>query len=225
MKKLIFTGVSGVLFLLLLLLLNTYDVAAIGPAGTEIGFATLNGNVRDALGVNLFWYDLTELFGLLALAICGLFGLKGLVQMLKRRSLLAVDHHILALGVFYVLVVVFYVLFELVIVNYRPVIMLGETLPEASFPSSHSMLICCVMGSTAMMLQRYVKNRDLRLGLQSGCGLVAAVTVAGRLLSGVHWLTDIIGGVLLSCTLLGLLSIGVEVLGLALKRDDEQCDE
>ena len=58
-KKVIFTGVSGGLFVLLIVLLKTFDVAAIGPMGTEVGFATLNGSVHDALPMNLFWYDLS----------------------------------------------------------------------------------------------------------------------------------------------------------------------
>ena len=205
--KLLVLGISAVLFLGLLLMVQSYDVAAIGPMGTEIGFAKLNGSVHDTLGTNLFWYDLTEIFGFLALGVCGLFGFTGLVQLLKRRSLKEVDPEILALGVFYVLVIGCYVLFELVVINYRPVIMPGVEGVEASFPSSHTMLICSVMGSTAMVLKQYVKRDALRMGLQAGCVIVAVITVAGRLLSGVHWFTDILGGVLLSCALLALFSL------------------
>jgi undecaprenyl-diphosphatase len=205
--KLLALGISGGLFLLLMLMVRSYDVAAIGPMGTEIGFAQLNGSMHDTLGTNLFWYDLTEIFGFLALGVCGLFGFTGLVQLLKRRSLKEVDPEILALGVFYVLVIGCYVLFELVVINYRPVIMPGVEGVEASFPSSHTMLICSVMGSTAMVLKRYIDRDALRMGLQAGCVIVAVVTVAGRLLSGVHWLTDILGGVLLSCALLAVFSL------------------
>lgn len=211
-KKLIFTGVSGGLFLLLIVLLKTFDVAAIGPMGTEIGFSALNGSVHDALPMNLFWYDLSEIFGTLALCVCGVFGALGAVQLVKGRSLLKVDRHILALGVFYVVVIGCYVLFELIVINYRPVIMPGVEGVEASFPSSHTMLSCCAMGSTVMVLKRFLSNRAVCMGLQAGCVLVAAVTVAARLMSGVHWFTDIIGGVLLSCVLLGLFAFGLEVL-------------
>ncbi len=214
--KLLVLGVSGALFLLLTVMVQSYDVAAIGPMDTEIGFSQLNGSVHDTLGTNLFWYDLTEVFGFLALAVCGLFGFTGLVQLIKRRSLKEVDPEILALGVFYVLVIGCYVLFELVIVNYRPVIMPGVEGVEASFPSSHTMLICSVMGSTAMVLKKYIKRDALRMGLQAGCVIVAVVTVAGRLLSGVHWLTDIIGGVLLSCALLALFSLLWDFFGAVL---------
>ena len=216
--KLLALGVSGATFLLLMVLVSSYDVAAIGPMGTEIGFAQLNGSVRDAVGVNLFWYDLTEVFGLLALAVCGLFGFTGLVQLLKRRSLKEVDPQILALGVFYVLVIGCYVLFEILVINYRPVMMAGAIEPEASFPSSHTMLICAVMGSTVMVLKQYVKGDALRMGMQAGCVIVAAVTVAGRMLSGVHWFTDILGGVLLSCALLALFSLLCDFFSVVLTR-------
>jgi len=214
--KLLVLGVSGALFLLLMMMVRSYDVAAIGPMGTEIGFAQLNGSVHESLGTNLFWYDLTEIFGFLTLGICGLFGFTGLVQLLKRRSLKEVDSEILSLGVFYVLVIGCYVLFELVAVNYRPVMMPGAAEVEASFPSSHTMLICSVMASTAMVLQKYIKKDALGLGLQVGCGIVAAVTVGGRLLSGVHWVTDIIGGVLLSCALVAVFSLLLDFFGAVL---------
>ncbi len=220
--KLLAMGISGVLFLALLVMVRSYDVAAIGPMGTEIGFAQLNGNVRDSLGTNLFWYDFTELFGFLALAVCGLFGFTGLVQLLKRRSLKGVDPEILALGIFYVLVIGCYVLFEVMVVNYRPVIMMGAVEPEASFPSSHTMLICSVMGSTALVLKQYISRDALRMGLQAGCIIVAAVTVVGRLLSGVHWFTDILGGVLLSCALVALFSLLCDFFGAVLRAPVEE---
>ena len=127
---------------------------------------------------------------------------------------------------FYVLVIGCYVLFELVVINYRPVIMPGVEGVEASFPSSHTMLICSVMGSTAMVLKKYVKRDALRMGLQVGCVIVAVITVAGRLLSGVHWVTDILGGVLLSCALLALFSLLRDFFSVGLTRHNwEPLDE
>ena len=194
------------------MLLKTFDVAAIGPMGTEVGFSALNGSVHDALPMNLFWYDLSEIFGTLSLGVCAVFGGLGAVQLVKGKSLMKVNRFILALGAFYVVVIGCYVLFEIIVVNYRPVIMPGVEGVEASFPSSHTMLTCCAMGSAAMVMKRFLSNPAVCMGLQAGCVLLAAVTVAARLMSGVHWLTDIIGGVLLSCVLLGLFAFGLEVL-------------
>ena len=213
-KKVIFTGVSGSLLVLLIVLLKTFDVATIGPMGTEIGFSTLNGSVHQALPMNRFWYDLSGIFGTASLCVAAVFGGMGVLQVVKGKSLKSVDPYILALGVFYVAVIGCYVLFEIIVINYRPVILDVAEGVEASFPSSHTMLTCCVLGSAAMVMKRFIASPAVRIGLQAGCALVAAVTVSARMMSGVHWLTDIIGGVLLSFTLLGLFALGLEVLAI-----------
>lgn len=205
-KRIITAIVSGALFGGLIYLLKTYDVAAIGPDGTSIGFSSLNKAVHDYTGVNMSWYELTDLIGYFALCICALFGLAGLIQLVKRKSLFRVDREILGLGVFYVIVLGLYVLFEKFVINYRPIIMPGATAPEASFPSSHTMLIITVMASTSLVISHYVKNRFLKGLITVLCYAVILITVFGRLYCGVHWFTDIVGGVLLSITLVELYS-------------------
>ena len=138
------------------------------------------------------------------------FAVMGFVQLIKRKSLLKVDKEILALGILYIAIIGLYVLFEQVIVNYRPIIMPGCTKPEASFPSSHTMLVYTIMGSTALILGKYVKNDKLCRAMQTVCVIIIAVTVIGRLISGVHWFTDILGALLISTTLLALFSKAVE---------------
>lgn len=106
-----------------------------------------------------------------------------------------------------------YVLFEIVIVNYRPIIMPGCEHPEASFPSSHTMIVCVIMGSTMMLMKNYIKNNKMRFVLQIICVLIITVTVVGRLISSVHWFTDIIGGILISTMLLAMYSGIMEKMG------------
>ena len=193
--------IFGLLFAAEIALLKRFDVAAIGPGGTEVGFSHLNQKVHEMTGVNLLWYDITDWIGYGAIGVCLIFAIVGLVQLIKRRSLAAVDREILALGGLFLVTIGCYVLFEKFIVNYRPVIMPGETEPEASFPSSHTVLIVVVMAAVMMIIGSYVN--DLFTGLiKALCVIVLVVTVAGRLYSGVHWLTDITGGLLLSTTLL-----------------------
>ena len=206
MKKIITAIISGGLFAGLIVLLGRYDVAQIGPDGTSIGFSTINQKVHDFTGVNMTWYELTDTMGYLAIGICALFGLAGLIQLIRRKSLLKVDKTIYALGCFYVVVIGCYVFFEKFIINYRPIIMPGETAPEASFPSSHTMLIITVMASTAMVAGQYIGNGALRGLVRLLCGIIIVGTVFGRLYCGVHWFTDIIGGILLSIALLALFS-------------------
>ena len=186
--KFITAAVAGILAVILIVLVRTVDVAAIGPAGTEIGLSGVNGAFRDSVAVNMTLYKMTEILGVVAIASGAVFAAVGLVQLIQRRSLFKVDGEILALGGLFVVLGGLYVFFEKVVVNFRPVIMEGETAPEASFPSSHTMLACVIFGGVFMLIGRYVKNRGLPVAL--------------RLLSGVHWLTDIIGGVLISVFLL-----------------------
>ena len=203
-NKFIAAGIFALAFVLLIVLVCTWNVESIGPEDTSIGLSSLNKAAHDALGSNQLWYDVTEIFGYLAIATVGAFGLLGVYQAFKRKSLLKVDKKLFALCGLFALMAVAYVAFEVIVINYRPVIMPGDAHVEASFPSSHTMLVCVIMGGASVALGDYVKSKGLRIGLRTACIAVAAVTAVGRLLSGVHWLTDIVGGVLISLALVTL---------------------
>ena len=205
MRKVIGAVITGALFAGLIVMLKSYDVAAIGPAGTEIGFSHFNQFVHGLTGVNMTWYDITDYIGYAAIGVCALFALVGFVQMIKRRSLLKVDREIWALGGLFAAVIGCYVFFEKYIVNYRPIIMPGESEPEASFPSSHTMLVMTVFIAVMIISDRYVR-KGLGSLVRLLCFLTVLVTIGGRLYCGVHWCTDIIGAILLSATLLQLFS-------------------
>ena len=203
-KKFIIAAVCFGLFLLLILLVKVVDVAPV-PAveGTEIGLSKLNMAIHDLFGEDLGWYKITNLLGYLAILIALCFAAVGGLQLIYRRSILKVDKELLLLGGLYVVTVIFYVLFEKVIVNYRPMLMPDGTGPEASFPSSHTMLSCVILGSGLGLLKKYTKkNKTIQLVLTVLFAVMLALIVAGRLLSGVHWFTDILGGILLSVALL-----------------------
>lgn len=193
------TCVLVMLFLAFTLAVMNVDVQPIGPEGSQVGFAFINGPVRDALPLNDLFYKLTTFLGYLALlAVLG-YGALGVWQLLKRRSLKKVDGQLICLGVFFVLMLVCYAVFEKLPVNYRPVMM--EEGLEASYPSSHTMLALCVFG--AMMVPYPQLFGRERLGyVRIAAGVMMVLSVAGRILSGVHWLTDIVGAVLLSLALL-----------------------
>ena len=204
--KFLMLGISGALFALLIVLLRCVDVEPVGAAGTSVGLSHMNRFVFELTGVNMVWYNITDWLGLAAIFAAFLFAATGLVQVIKRRSILKVDKEILALGGLYILVIGIYVLFENVIVNYRPIIMPGCSNQEASFPSSHTMLVCVIMGSTIIIIGKYIKKKSLCMVIRGICAAVIAVTVVGRLISGVHWFTDILGGLLISTFLLALYS-------------------
>jgi undecaprenyl-diphosphatase len=199
-KKMLVWGASLIVaFALWTVLVRFVDVRAIGPEGSSVGFATLNGFVHELTGVNWLLYTVTDWLGLVPIAVALLFAILGLVQLIKRKSLWKVDHSILALGVFYIVVMATYVFFEMVVINSRPTLIDGYL--EASYPSSTTMLVMCVMPTAAMQLNVRIKNTVIRR-----CVIIAIITfttfmVIGRLISGVHWITDIIGGALLSAGL------------------------
>lgn len=175
------------------------DVQTIGPQGSSVGFATINGFVHNLTGVHMSLYTITDWLGLVPLAFVMGFALLGLVQWIKRKHLLRVDYNILALGGFYIVVMVAYVFFEVFVVNYRPVLIGG--ILEASYPSSTTMLVMCVMPTAVMQFNARIKNNILKRFVASAITAFVVFMVIGRLLSGVHWFTDIIGGALLSAGL------------------------
>lgn len=187
------------MFVLWTLMVRFVDVRVIGPDGSSVGLATLNGFVHDHIGSNMFLYAVTDWLGLVPIGTAFVFAVLGLTQLIKRKSLLEVDRSIIALGVLYVVVVLTYFFFEAVVVNYRPILIDGRL--EASYPSSTTMLVLCVMPTAAMQLNARIKCKPLRRCLIIAIIAFIAFTVVGRLLSGVHWITDIIGGALISAGL------------------------
>ena len=175
------------------------DVRTIGPQGSTVGFAGINGFVHNLTGVHLSLYNITDWLGLVPIFVCMDFGILGLVQWIKRKSICKVDHDILILGGFYIITIAAYLLFESVVINYRPVLINGYL--EASYPSSTTMLVMCVMTTAAMQVNRKIKDVKQRKILLILIFIFTSFMLIARLLSGVHWITDIIGGVLFSAAL------------------------
>ncbi len=202
-KRKIYFVLSGILllaFALFTVLVTWLDVQSVGPGGSSVGFAGVNAYVFRLTGVHLAWYHITDWLGIVAILTALAFAAVGLYQLIKRKSLWKVDRSILALGVFYGLVIAFYLFFEKVIINCRPILMNGQL--EASYPSSHTMIVLCITATAAIELHHLCPNRKkLCVGADIAMGMIAAITVIGRLISGVHWFTDIVGGILLASAL------------------------
>ena len=190
-----------ILFAALIVAIKTVDVQNVGPNGSQIGLATLNLRVHQRTGLQMGWYDITDKLGKICILIAPCFALLGLYQLIRRRSLKHVDADLWALAGLYVALGAAYVLFEKVIINYRPVILPTETALEASFPSSHTMLAVCLVSSALVQAERRIGNQKVLFLLDVLGVLMMLVMSVGRLASGVHWLTDVLGGVLLGAAL------------------------
>lgn len=209
-KRLMYFGVFLCVALLFTLLVKVVDVRAIGPKGTSVGFSHINGFFHKLSGVNMILYDITDFLGIVSILVVVYFAFKGFMQLVREKSLFKVDKYIIALGVLYGVVMATYVVFEVLIINYRPIIMPGEIEVEASFPSSHTMLICVVLGSAAIVWSKvWEGNETLRKCLVYACYFCIGFTIAGRLFSGVHWFTDILGGVFYSLAMIEAFLIAV----------------
>ena len=209
-KKYALTSIiSFALFVLLIILLKTVDVAAVGPDGTSVGFSHLNASFHETFPLNMTIFKLTEILGYLALLVAAAFALLGFLQLIRTKSLDGVDRQIYCLAGLYVVMGILYVLFEKLIINYRPEILPGEAAVEASFPSSHTMLACVIFGSAYTMLGFYMEKNTARLGLQIALDILIFFTVFGRLICGVHWFTDILGGLFISTALVSLFNFFV----------------
>ena len=202
-SRLFWVGVGLLaVFVLWTVLIRLVDVESIGPRQSSVGFATLNGYIHNLTGVNMSLYIITDWLGLVPIGVAFGFAVLGIVQCIKRKSLLKVDRSILTLGGFYIVVMVVYILFEIVVINYRPTLIDGYL--EASYPSSTTILVMCVMPTAMMQLSTRIENDLFRRCVMLTITVFIIFMVIGRLVSGVHWITDIIGGAILSTGLVML---------------------
>jgi len=212
-KNLLFGGILIATFLLWTVLIQTVDVHPLGQNGTNIGFATFNCWFHRLTDVHMTIYTITDWLGLVPLVVCLIFAGVGLIQLIKRKSLFKVDPDIIVLGVYYVVVILSYFIFEIIPINYRPILING--IMEASYPSSTTLLVLCVMPTLVEQIQRRMSCSTLKRIITILAIAFSAFMVIGRLISGVHWFTDIVGGVLLSA---GLFTVYKAVVMLTIKK-------
>ena len=183
-------------FILWTYLLKTANLAPIGPNGSVVGFSVVNKLFHNFTGVHMWLYTVTDWLGLVPIGFSCAFAVLGLCQWIRRKNILRVDFSILALGVFYLITFAAYLLFEMYPINYRPVLINGYL--EASYPSSTTLLVMCIMPTAIMQFNFRMKNKAFKTAINSILAVFSAFMVIGRLLAGVHWLTDIIGSALFS---------------------------
>ena len=195
-KKSIITGFTFLItFVIFTLFVQTIDLQITPSTNTYIGFFTINIWFHNFTGVNMSLYDLTDWLSIIPLTVCLFHGMQGLCQLITRKNIFKVDGHILISGIYYVVVILCFVIFETFPVNYRPVLINGVC--EASYPSSTTLLVLTVMPAFIFKLRIESTSKII----PAIATAYTVVMVTARLFSGVHWLTDIIGGILLSAGL------------------------
>ena len=200
-RNLIITILLLVSSIIFIILLKTVDIKCNAVNNSCIGFATINQFIFDKIGVNMAWYTITDWLGIIPILLSIAYAIVGLKQLIKRKSIKKVDNEIIILGIFYIIVISIYVLFEKYIINYRPILMNGFL--EASFPSSHTLMTVCLCGSSIIINNRLFKNKFTKI-VNVISLFIIIITIIGRLISGVHWFADIVGGILISSFLLML---------------------
>ena len=180
-------------------LITLVDVQPLGQNGTNIGFATFNLWFHNLTGVHMAIYTITDWLGLVPVFVCMLFAGLGLKQLIQRKSLFKVDYDILVLGIYYIVVIFGYLVFEMLPINYRPILI--EGVMEASYPSSTTLLVLSVMPTLIFQVNRRINNLIIKRVVSICTILFSTFMVIGRLIAGVHWFTDIVGGILLSAGL------------------------
>lgn len=196
-KKSLFSGLIFIsLFTIWTFLIQLVDVQNIGLNNSNVGFATFNTWFHSLTDVNFTLYNITDWSGLVPIFICMIFSMLGLVQLIKRRSLIKVDLDIIILGVYYIIVIFGYLIFEMFPINYRPILINGFV--EASYPSSTTLLVLSVMPTLVFQANRRIKNPTIIKVITILSAIFSLFMVIGRLISGVHWFTDIIGSIFLS---------------------------
>ncbi len=200
-KKNIILSISLIIISILYTLSVKYiDVDTIGPNNSKVGLSTINNYFHELIGYHETLYKITSILGIFLFIIVGIYALVGIIQLIKRKSLLKVDKEIIVLGVFYIVVALIYVFFEKVIINYRPVIIEGEL--EASYPSTHTLLTLCICVSSIIINKLKYNNFKYRKYTNILTIILLLSILIGRILSGVHWISDIFGGITISLTLL-----------------------
>lgn len=202
-RNIIISTILTSLAIIFTILVQIIDVQPVGVNNTKLGFATINKFIFNTIGVNKIWHHITDFLGIIPIIMAIIYALIGIIQLIKRKSIIKIDKEIILLGLFYITVIIIYIFFEKYIINYRPVIL--DKTPEASYPSSHTLLTICLCGSSVLINnKKYSRKKTKKINII--LLIVLTLTVIGRLLSGVHWFTDIIGGILISSSLLSIFN-------------------
>lgn len=194
-----------VAFITLTLLVAYYDrdiFSSFVPGG-ETGLQKFN-NLFPHFSYNETLDKISDIFmiiGLLMMFIA--FGV-GLYQLIKRKGLKKVDFDIYLFGGEIVIMIIVWLLFEIFPISYRPLTILDL---ESSFPSTHVMIVATTYLSFSWMISKRYPKLWIKIVAYAFSTISIAITFAFRLVSGMHWFTDCLGGLLISLAMVSIFMI------------------
>lgn len=197
----VLTGFGLFLFVIWTILVKTVDVVQIPNVG-PLGFYHFNVETlqKTALSHDMDKFSkISDVLLYLSFLTVAAYAVLGLYQLIKRKSFKKVDSIIyLLLGV-YITTVVLYFILALSKINYAPILSEGKL--KASYPSTH-LFICStyfIIGLIALF--QYKKfNLTIKIILSAVVSLICIGVCVTRIYSGHHYITDIIGSIFLTTT-------------------------
>lgn len=201
--------VMTIFFIVFTALVANVEVREVGECASKVGFASLNEKVHEKLPYNETWYNVSEIMGYFAIAIVAVWGAIGVKQLIKWKSLKAVDTKLYILAAFYVIMLALYIIFDKIAINLRPVIIDAKEGLEPSYPSSHTFLAIFVCLSSIIMCEAYIKKNKYRKIVNALTLVLMVAVILTRLMSGAHWITDIIGSLLAGSMLLSFFGLAM----------------
>ena len=138
------------------------------------------------------WSKITDIILVASIAVLGVFAVLGLYQWIKRKSLKKVDKPLLVMLVPLAFMAATYIIFDkFLILNTRP-----NGSGEPSFPSTHTMVVATIFLLTAIILPNYIKSKTTRVIMDIVMLLFIALVSVGRVLANMHWVSDVVGGLI-----------------------------
>ena len=202
-KLLLIVGISLlVLFILFTILVKTVDVAVIGESLTEVGLSSVNNSVYNSLGSSDTFDKISDILLILSFGVGGVFCALGAYRLFKEKRL---DLSLVILGVFYVVLLIAYIAFDHIHINYAP--LLKDGMPKESYPSSHVLASVFVYLSAIIVINENIKNNKFKYSCVIAMLVFAVLMVLFRLLSGWHWFSDILCGELLALALVSIYAV------------------
>lgn len=198
-SELVLGAILLIVFILFTWSLTWHNIQPIGPYESNVAYANINKAVYNLLGSNSLSYKISSFSVVVSISIAVGFACLGVVQWVKRKSIFSVDNSILVLGVFYCIVFSAFLFFEFNVINFQPTLIDGSL--KSSYPSSTTMLSTFLFPTAMMQFKRLIKDMKTRRRVNYACGLSAVLIVIFRLLSGAHWFTDILGGLIFSISM------------------------